>query len=57
MDHYRSFRDFYPDYLAEHRNPVSKGPFLRHSAGAGDLGVRHRHGPVAIRFTISPETS
>ena len=24
MDHYRSFRDFYPDYLAEHRNPVSR---------------------------------
>lgn len=21
---YRSFRDFYPDYLAEHRNPVSR---------------------------------
>jgi hypothetical protein len=21
----RSFRDFYPDYLAEHRNPVSPG--------------------------------
>ena len=21
---YRSFREFYPDYLAEHRNPVSR---------------------------------
>ena len=23
-DQYGSFRDFYPDYLAEHRNPVSR---------------------------------
>lgn len=23
-DQYRSFRDFYPDYLAEHRHPVSR---------------------------------
>src|SRR3712207_274017 len=23
-DDYRSFRDFYPDYLAEHRHPVSR---------------------------------
>lgn len=22
--HYRSFREFYPDYLAEHRHPVSR---------------------------------
>lgn len=23
-ERYRSFREFYPDYLAEHRNPISR---------------------------------